>query len=133
MPIQRFCSKIYLPVLLLFVASGCLQVFFAGAAALIDASFWSAHLHWVAIFQWLCVLQPVLAWFASRDALFRVLNIAPIALLSLQYWLAGYGLEQSSYVAFGLHAVCGVLLLCLLVFTIQEWRYRARARSDALG
>jgi len=38
------------------------QFFIAGVAAMTDPSWWTYHSDWVAIFQWLIISLPILAW-----------------------------------------------------------------------
>ena len=44
------------------------QFFIAGIAAMTDPSWWTYHSDWVAIFQWLVIPLPILAWLGGSSS-----------------------------------------------------------------
>jgi hypothetical protein len=90
-----------------------IQFFIAGVAAVTDPSYWDHHRAWVAVFQWLVVLLPVLAWLGGYPRRWRVtIATVPFLQIGLQYVLAHRALEGRLPIGIGLHAVnAGGLLI----------------------
>lgn len=89
------------------------QFFIAGMAAMTDPEWWTYHNAWVAIFQWLVVPLPILAWLGGpprgRRTLFACI---PLLQIALQYVLAHRAIEGRLAMGLGLHALdAGLLLL----------------------
>ncbi len=89
------------------------QFFIAGMAAVTDPGWWRYHSNWVAIFQWLVIPLPVLAWLGgparARRTLFACI---PLLQIALQYVLAHRAIEGRLTIGLGLHALdAGLLLL----------------------
>jgi Family of unknown function (DUF6220) len=78
-----------------------------------DPGWWTYHSAWVAIFQWLVVPLPILAWLSGagrgRRTLFATI---PLLQVALQYVLAHRAIEGRLTIGLGLHALdAGLLLL----------------------
>jgi uncharacterized protein DUF6220 len=90
------------------------QFFIAGIAAMTDPGWWTYHSAWIAIFQWLVVPLPILAWFGGpargRRTLFACI---PLPQIALQYVLAHRAMEGRLAIGLGLHALDGALLLLI--------------------
>jgi hypothetical protein len=89
------------------------QFFIAGMAAITDPGWWTFHSDWVAIFQWLVIPLPILAWLGGpprgRRTLFACI---PSLQIALQYVLAHRAIEGRLALGLGLHALdAGLLLL----------------------
>ena len=93
------------------------QFFIAGMAAVTDPAWWTYHMAWVAVFQWLVVPLPILAWMSgpphARNTLFACI---PLLQIALQYVLAHRGMDGRLSIGIGLHAVNGALLLVVAAF-----------------
>ena len=89
------------------------QFFIAGMAAMTAPDWWTYHSAWVAIFQWLVVPLPILAWLGGHSRARRTLFACiPILQIALQYVLAHRAIEGRLAVGLGLHALdAGLLLL----------------------
>jgi hypothetical protein len=90
-----------------------IQLFIAGMAAITDPVWWTYHSDWVAIFQWLVVPLPILAWFGGPPRRWRtVIACIPVLQIALQYVLAHRAIEGHLPIGLGLHALdAGLLLL----------------------
>jgi hypothetical protein len=90
------------------------QFFIAGMAAMTEPEWWTYHSAWVAIFQWLVVPLPILAWFSGpvrgRRTLFACI---PSLQIALQYVLAHRAIEGRLAIGLGLHALDAALLLLI--------------------
>ena len=89
------------------------QFFIAGIAAMTDPGWWTYHSAWVAIFQWLVIPLPILAWVGGphrgRRTLFACI---PLLQIALQYVLAHRAIEGRLAIGLGLHALdAGLMLL----------------------
>ena len=94
-----------------------IQFFIAGMAAMTNPEWWAYHQSWVAIFQWLVLPLPVLAFFAGQSRHKRAAFASiPIIQIGLQYILAHRALEGQLSIGIGLHAVNGALLLIVTAF-----------------
>ncbi len=94
---RNIARKSVLPMAILFALSTLLQAFFAGSAAMIDPQYWTFHLRWVGVFQWLSVVLVVAAFVANH-----------VAMRDSLAWLAG------------IHAVGGFILFGVLVLVIAD-------------
>jgi hypothetical protein len=90
------------------------QFFIAGIAAMTDPGWWTYHSDWVAIFQWLVIPLPILAWLGGpprgRRTLFACI---PLLQIALQYVLAHRAIEGRFAIGLGLHALYAALLLLI--------------------
>jgi hypothetical protein len=90
------------------------QFFIAGMAAMTEPEWWTYHSAWVAVFQWLVVPLPILAWFGGpargQRALFACI---PVLQIALQYLLAHRAIEGRLAIGLGLHALDAALLLLI--------------------
>jgi len=90
------------------------QFFIAGIAAMTDPGWWTYHSDWVAIFQWLVIPLPMLAWLGGpprgRRTLFACI---PLLQIALQYVLAHRAIEGRFAIGLGLHALDAALLLLI--------------------
>jgi Family of unknown function (DUF6220) len=88
--------------------------FIAGIAAMTDPGWWTYHSDWVAIFQWLVIPLPILAWLGGpprgRRTLFACI---PLLQIALQYVLAHRAIEGRFAIGLGLHALDAALLLLI--------------------
>jgi hypothetical protein len=89
------------------------QFFIAGMAAMTDPEWWTYHSNWVAIFQWLVIPLPILAWLGGPARAQRTLfACVPLLQIALQYVLAHRAIEGRLTIGLGLHALdAGLLLL----------------------
>ena len=89
------------------------QFFIAGMAATTDPGWWTYHSDWVAIFQWLVIPLPILAWLGGPARGRRTLIACiPLLQIALQYVLAHRAIEGRLAIGLGLHALdAGRLLL----------------------
>jgi hypothetical protein len=103
-----------------------IQFFIAGVAAMTDPGYWVYHSAWVAVFQWIVVPLPVLAWLGGHPRRWRVaIATAPLVQIGLQYVLAHRALEGRLPIGIGLHAVnAGVLLIvsATLASGLLDWK-----------
>ena len=99
-----------------------IQFFIAGMAALTNPDWWSFHVTWVGLFQWLVLPLPILAWLAGRPRGLRVaLSCVPAVQVELQYVLAHSALDGRLPIGMGLHAVNAALMLIVLMVLIAGW------------
>jgi mercuric ion transport protein len=90
------------------------QFFIAGMAAMTNPEWWTYHSAWVAIFQWLVVPLPVLAWLGGPARGWRtVFACIPLLQIALQYVLAHRAMEGRLAIGLGLHALDAALLLLI--------------------
>jgi hypothetical protein len=90
------------------------QFFIAGMAAMTEPEWWTYHSAWVAIFQWLVVPLPILAWFGGPARGQRTLFACiPVLQIALQYVLAHRAIEGRLAIGLGLHALDAALLLLI--------------------
>ena len=89
------------------------QFFIAGIAAMTDPGWWNYHSAWVAIFQWLVIPLPILAWLGGPARGWRTLIACiPLLQIALQYVLAHRAIEGHLAIGLGLHSLdAGLLLL----------------------
>jgi mercuric ion transport protein len=102
------------------------QFFIAGMAAMTNPDWWAYHNAWVAIFQWLVIPLPVLAWLGGPPHIRRTTFACfPLVQVALQYVLAHRALEGRLGIGLGLHALdAGLLLLIsasLAVGLFDRW------------
>jgi len=109
----------------LLVVALLVQFFIAGMAALTNPGWWTYHQAWVAIFQWLVVPLPVLAWLAGPPRRYRVpLACVPFVQIGLQYVLAHRALVGRWPIGLGLHAVDAALMLIVVVALVIDFAGR---------
>jgi hypothetical protein len=90
------------------------QFFIAGMAAMTEPEWWTYHSAWVAIFQWLVVPLPLLAWLGGPAREQRTLFACiPVLQIALQYVLAHRAIEGRLAIGLGLHALDAALLLLI--------------------
>jgi hypothetical protein len=123
-------TQLFVWVACLFALAVVCQVYLAGYAALLAPEVWDEHVAWVHFFQWFSVALPIAAHVSVRRIGFSLLNCLPMAIIGLQYMLIHNAIRRGLPGFVGLHAVGGVLLLGVLVFSVQEWRYRFRPRRS---
>jgi hypothetical protein len=111
-----------LPLVIAMALSVLLQAYFAGAAAAVDADFWSLHKTWIAIFQWLSVVLPIAVFVGYRDLLTRVLSFVPIVIIAIQYTSIHLALRQSAAWLAGVYAANAPLLFGVLVLLAVRCR-----------
>ena len=110
-----FLSRILLRTLSTLLTICLLSQFYiAGIAAMTDPGWWTYHSDWVAIFQWLVIPLPILAWLGGpprgRRTLFACI---PLLQIALQYVLAHRAIEGRFAIGLGLHALDADLLLLI--------------------
>lgn len=96
------------------------QFFIAGMAAMMNPQWWTYHGAWVAIFQWLVVPLPILAWLGGPPRGRRTLFASiPLFQIAFQYVLAHRAIEGRLAIGLGLHALdAGLLLLIAAALAI---------------
>jgi len=105
----------------LLVIALLVQFFIAGMAALTNPNWWAYHRKWVAMFQWLVVPLPVLAWLAGRPRRYRVaLACVPFVQVGLQYVLAHRAIDGSWPIGLGLHAVDAAVMLIVVAALVVD-------------
>jgi len=100
----------------LLILSLLAQFFIAGMSAMTNPEWWSYHRSWVAIFQWLVVPMPFVAWFAGSPRKLRmILATLPLIQIAMQYVLVHRALDGRLPSGVGLHALNGALVLIVAV------------------
>jgi len=125
-----FAERLFVWVVSLFSFAVLSQIFLAGYAALLAPQAWDEHVAWVHIFQWLSVVLPVTGYFSDRRIWLVLLNCIPMSIIGLQYMLIHMAIRRGEPALVDLHAVGGVLLFGVLVYSLQEWRYRLRSQKS---
>jgi hypothetical protein len=115
-------SRAYFLVVIVFALAVLLQIAFAGNAALLDPEGWTLHAKWVAIFQWLSIALPVLAFFKRRSWSFLALNFIPVVIVLVQYVSIHYAIRHGTAWIVGLHAAVGAILFGFLIFLLVDRR-----------
>jgi Family of unknown function (DUF6220) len=111
-----------LPLVIAMALSVLVQAYFAGAAAAVDADFWTLHKTWIAIFQWLSVVLAIVIFVGYRDLLARLLGFVPIVIIAIQYASIHQALRQSAAWLAGVHAANASLLFGVLVLLAVRCR-----------
>jgi hypothetical protein len=102
-----------------------IQFFIAGMSSITNPEWWNYHKSWVAIFQWLVVPLPLLAWLGGKPRIGRTLLASlPILQIALQYVLAHRALDGRWPIGIGLHAVNAALMLIVATLLALGWRGR---------
>ncbi len=112
---RPFLSRMLLRALsVLLTICLLVQFFIAGMAAMTNPQWWTYHSAWVAIFQWLFIPLPILAWLGGPPRGQQVLfSCIPLLQIALQYVLAHRAIEGRLAIGLGLHALDGALLLLI--------------------
>lgn len=98
------------------------QFFIAGMAAVTAPEWWDYHKAWVAVFQWLVVPLPILAWFSGPPRTARVvLAGVPVFQIALQYIFAHRALEGRLPIGLGLHALNAAVMLMIVAALALGW------------
>ncbi len=96
----------------LLTLSILVQFFIAGMSAMTNPQWWTYHTAWVAIFQWLVVPLPIVAWLEGPPRKLRIVLAAlPLVQIALQYVLVHRALDGRLPIGVGLHALNAALLL----------------------
>jgi len=113
---RPFLSRILLRTLSMLLTTCLLaQFFIAGMAAMTDPGWWAYHSAWVAIFQWLVIPLPILAWTGGPARGWRTLFACiPLLQIALQYLSAHRAIEGRLAIGLGLHALDAALLLLIV-------------------
>jgi len=113
---RPFLSRILLRTLSMLLTTCLLaQFFIAGMAAMTDPGWWAYHSAWVAIFQWLVIPLPILAWTGGPARGWRTLFACiPLLQIALQYLSAHRAIEGRLTIGLGLHALDAALLLLIV-------------------
>jgi hypothetical protein len=111
-----------LPLVIAMALSVLVQAYFAGAAAAVDADFWTLHKTWIAIFQWLSVVLAIVIFVGYRDLLTRLLSFVPIVIVAIQYTSIHLALRQSAAWLAGIHAANAPLLFGVLTLLAVRCR-----------
>lgn len=98
------------------MAALLVQAFLAGVAAMTDPGWWTLHLAWVNVFQWVVLLPPVCAALAGYPKWLIGASALPIVLLYLQYVWAELGLRGVWTYGLGVHAASALLLFATAAF-----------------
>lgn len=108
----------------LLAISILIQFFIAGMSALTNPEWWTYHLTWVGIFQWLVLPLPVLAWLSKPSCQIGVTLAAcvPSAQMALQYLFAHRALDGRLPIGMGLHAVNAAIMLIIATALVTSLR-----------
>ncbi len=117
---RNIARKSVLPMAILFALSTLLQAFFAGSAAMIDPQYWTFHLRWVGVFQWLSVVLVVAAFVANRSRIAKWGSVAAVLIIGGQYTSIHVAMRDSLAWLAGIHAVGGFILFGVLVLVIAD-------------
>lgn len=112
----RGARLLYYATTVVMLGSVALQVFFAGAALLVDSSFLEAHRGFAHVIELLALVLPVTALLARQPWRITLLSLAPFFLVGTQYVylyaLTGMGLPLWTR---GLHAVNALVIYWLML------------------
>jgi hypothetical protein len=111
-----------LPLVIAMALSVLIQAYFAGAAAAVDADFWTLHKTWIAVFQWLSVVSAIAVFVGYRDLLTRLLSFVPIVIIAIQYTSIHLALRQGVAWLADVHAANAPLLFGVLVLLAVRCR-----------
>jgi hypothetical protein len=107
---------IYYIATALMLAGIVLQIFFAGAALLVDSSFLDLHRGFAHLLELLAILLPILALLSRQPWRITLLSLLPFFLIAMQYvylWaLTGMGLPLWTR---GLHAVNAIVIYWVIL------------------
>jgi hypothetical protein len=127
LPEQRSLIPVLAHRLLRFISallaiSILIQFYIAGMSAITHPDWWTYHVSWVRIFQWLVLPLPVLAWFCGQPRSLRlVLTCVPTLQIALQYVLVHRALDGRLSIGFGLHAANAALMLAVVTVLVIDW------------
>jgi hypothetical protein len=117
---RTLARRSILPIAVLFALSVLLQAFFAGSAALIDPQYWTLHVRWVGIFQWLSVVLLVAAWVDNRRRTAKWGSLAALAIIAGQYTSIHAAISHNLAWPAGAHAAGGFILFGVLLLIIVD-------------
>lgn len=127
----RGARLLYYASTALMLAGIVLQIFFAGAALLVDSSFLEAHRNFAHVLELFAILLPILALLARQPWRITLLSLLPFFLIGTQYVylfaLTGMGLPLWTR---GLHAVNAIVIYWLMLRLSRTawglWRAESR-------
>ena len=112
----RGARFVYYAMTLVFLAGIMLQVFFAGAALLVNPTFLEMHRSFAHLLELFAILLPIIALIARLPWRITRLSLLPFVLTALQYVflfaLTGIGLPLWTR---GLHAVNALVIFWLVL------------------
>jgi len=120
--LTEFARVVVTPLAVLLALAVLTQAYLAGAAAVVDADYWSLHKSWIAIFQWLSVPLVPVTWAGRRDPTTRWMSVVPIVLIAAQYSSVHLAFRHGASWLAGLHAVIGFVLFGTLVLLVSRSR-----------
>ena len=123
----RGARFVYYATTIVFLAGIMLQVFFAGAALLVNPTFLETHRTFAHILELFAILLPIFALVARLPWRITLLSLLPFVLIALQYVflfaLTGMGLPLWTR---GLHAANALVIFWLMLRLSREgwdsWR-----------
>jgi hypothetical protein len=129
-PLVRAARIVYLICAGLFVAGIATQVFFAGAGALVQPSYWSTHRSFAHVIEGIPVALLIIGFFSRLPWRMYALNVLVIVLFTLQYIFL-YALPRLGLpVLRALHAVNALVLFWTAVYLAQSaWRLIRKAAT----
>lgn len=126
--IVRAARLVYYATTLLLIAGIVLQVFFAGAALLVNSGYLEQHRMFAHILELFAMLLPLLALLARQPWRITLLSLLPFVLIGMQYvflWaLIGMGLPTWTR---GLHAANALLIFWVVLRLSNSARQLWRA------
>jgi hypothetical protein len=121
-PIRAFAHWLLRFVSALLAISILIQFYIAGMSTITHPDWWTYHVNWVRIFQWLVLPLPVLAWFCGQPRSLRLaLTCIPTLQIALQYFLVHRAIDGRLPIGFGLHAVNAALMLAVVTVLVIDW------------
>lgn len=126
--IVRGARYLYTFVAILLMAGIALQVYFAGAALLVDSGYLETHRMFAHVLELFALVLPVVVIFSRLGWRIGLTSLLPFFLIAMQYvflWaLVGMGLPTWTR---GLHAVNALVIFWVALYlTTSAWR-RSRA------
>jgi hypothetical protein len=123
----RGARLLYYATTALLLSGLVLQIFFAGAALLVNSSFLDAHRAFAHLLELFAILLPVMALISRQPWRTTLLSLLPFFLIAMQYVflyaLTGMGLPLWTR---GLHAVNAIIIYWLMLrlsrSAWQQWR-----------
>jgi hypothetical protein len=129
--IVRGARLTYYAGTVVFLAGIVLQVFFAGAALLVDSSFLEVHRNFAHLLELFAIILPILALVARQPWRITLLSLLPFFLIALQYVIL-WALDDMGLPGWtrGLHAVNALVIYWLMLrLSRSAWQlWRAPSR-----